>query len=627
MDLRRAKRFHALGLVFLFTWAIPEVAMAQPPLDTHSRSKPGEVRVQHVDLDLTVDFASKKLKGAATLDFVRSPSSPNAPLILDAKGLVIQSVSAAKPDSAPLAFRLGVADKLLGSALEVNPPQGVTKVRIVYETTEASNALQWLDAKGTSGGKFPFLFTQSEAILARNWIPLQDTPGVRVTYSAKIHVPKGLTAVMSADRLGMEEAADGSRTYRFAMPQAIPCYLIALAVGDLEFRSLGPRTGVFAEPSVVDKAAFEFADTEKMVETIEKRFGPYCWGRYDLLVLPPSFPFGGMENPKLTFATPTVIAGDRSLVALIAHELAHSWSGNLVTNATWRDFWLNEGFTTYLERRVMEDLYGKDRADMEGALGLTELKSELASFEPRDQILHVDLEGRDPDDAMTRVAYEKGALFLTTLEKAFGRETFDTFLKGYFDHFGFQSITTAQFLGYLKEHLLDKNPEIAKTIPISEWIEKPGLPEGAPQAKSPKFGLVEDAALRFSTGKTPAKQLATGTWTTQEWLHFLQSLPESLTAKQMAELDQAFGLTQRGNSEIAAQWLVLAIRHQYEPANARLESFLTTIGRRKFLMPLYGELIKTSKGRQTASAIFEKASAFYHPISRESVSKLLAKPQ
>ena len=606
-------------------------AAAEPGGDTHSRSNPSQVRVGHVDLDLTVDFDAKKLKGSATLDIVRAPNASDAPLILDTKGLIIHAVKSQKEDAksewVPLTFQLGGDDKYLGSALEVKLTEGVKKVRLDYETTDKATALQWLDAKGTAGGKFPFLFTQSEAILARTWIPIQDTPGNRLTYSATIHVAKGLTAVMSADRLDMKEAADGSRTYRFDMPQAIPSYLIALAVGELEFRSLGSRTGVFAEPSVVDKAASEFADTQDMVETIEKRFGPYRWGRYDLLVLPPSFPFGGMENPKLTFATPTVIAGDRSLVSLVAHELAHSWSGNLVTNATWRDFWLNEGFTTYLERRAMEDLYGKERAAMEGALGLRELKKELAEFDPRDQILHLDLKDRDPDEGMTRVAYEKGALFLTTLEKAFGRKTFDAFLKGYFDHFGFQSITTEQFAAYLQENLLDKNKAVAKTLPISEWLEKPGLPVGAPDIKSPKFALVEAAARQFSTGKTSATQLLTTTWTTQEWLHFLRSLPDKLTNEQMTELDKAFGLTQRGNSEIAAQWLVLSIRNDYAPAKERLESFLTTIGRRKFLMPLYGELIKTSKGRQTANTIFEKASSFYHPISRESVSKLLAKPQ
>jgi aminopeptidase N len=592
--------------------------------DVHSFARPDQVRVKRVELSLTVDFDAKVLRGSATLDVERQPGCPSdAPLILDTKGLVIEAVTI--PDKAnpgrPVPFTLGKEDPILGTPLSVALPPTETKVRVDYRTTEKSTALQWLDPKGTAGGKMPFLFTQSEAIHARSWIPIQDSPGVRITYRAVVTLSRAKDALMSADF--RSATLNGVPMFVYDMPQPVPSYLIALAAGDLAFRPLGQRTGVYAEPSVVEAAASEFADTENMVEASEKRYGPYRWGRYDILVLPPSFPFGGMENPKLTFATPTVIAGDRSLVALVAHELAHSWSGNLVTNATWRDFWLNEGFTTYIERRIVEDLYGPERADMERVLGLKELREELKALPPRDHVLHIDLKGRDPDEGMTQVAYEKGALFLTRLEQAFGRARFDAFLRGYFDHFAFQSITTGDFVAYLREHLFRQDEAAARAIDLDAWLEQPGLPADAPVANSDRFAKVESAARAWAEGRTPADRLGAGEWSTFEWLHFLQALPDRLSPDRMAELDRAFKLTDRGNAEVAQQWLVLAVRNGYGPADRRLETFLTTIGRRKFLIPLYTELLKSTEGAAKARAIFAKARPFYHPIAAESVAKLL----
>ena len=391
------------------------------------------------------------------------------------------------------------------------------------------------------------------------------------------------------------------------MSRPIPAYLVALAVGDLAFRPLGTRTGVWAEPSMVEKAAYEFADTEKMIEATEKRFGPYRWGRYDLLVLPPSFPFGGMENPRLTFATPTILAGDRSLVALVAHELAHSWSGNLVTNATWRDFWLNEGFTVYLERRIVEDVYGPERARIEAVLGIQELRDEMSRLPEPDQILHVNLDGRDPDDGMTQVPYEKGALLLTELERAFGRTRFDAFLLGYFDRHAFQSITTADFLDDLNANLLSFDPSAASKIDLDAWIEKPGLKVAYVEPTSERLDAVEKASSDWVAGRSAASGLSTSAWSTQEWLRFLRGLPVDLSVEKMTELDAAFGLTRRENAEVAALWLLMSVRSGYHPADARIEAFLTSIGRRKFLMPLYREMIKTPEGLIRARAIYAKA--------------------
>lgn len=597
--------------------------------DTHSYARPDQVRVKRVALNLSVDFARKVLVGEAVLSVERRPGCPpDAPLILDTRALEIRAVTTIDDHmvARDAKYALGDSDLIKGRALRIELPPGVATVAVRYETTAKSTALQWLEPAMTAGKTQPFLFTQSEAIHARTWIPIQDTPAVRVIYTAQVVVPDGLTAVMSADRDG-DAVRDGKRTFRFAMTEPIPSYLIALAIGDLAFRPLGKRTGVFAEPSVVVKAANEFADTEAMVETIEKRFGPYRWGRYDLLVLPPSFPFGGMENPKLTFATPTILAGDRSLVALVAHELAHSWSGNLVTNATWSDFWLNEGFTTYIERRVMEDLYGAERAAMERVLGLEELREDLKTFAPRDQVLHIDLDGRDPDDGMTRIPYEKAALFLDTVEHAFGRTRFDAFLRSYFDHFAFQSITTADFEAYLRDHLLKTDEKAAAAINLRAWLYEPGLPEGYPVPTSDRFKKVEAVAADWSKPEGVVDPARTEGWTTHEWVHFLQSLPRSIPSARMAALDQAYQLTPRGNAEVLEQWLLIAIRNGYFPAYDRLASFLTSMGRRKFLVPLYAELMKTPDGAERARAIFAKARAGYHPIAVDSVEKVLAGPK
>lgn len=604
---------------------VAQSASADPARDVHSYANPEQVRVRHVDLDLEVLFDRKVLKGVATLSLERAPGNAAA-LKLDTRDLKIIKAEVVSDGASftPTQFSLGETDKILGAPLTVQLSAQANKVRIEYETSPAASGVQWLEPAQTAGKKHPYVFTQSQAIHARSWIPLQDSPGVRVTYAANIRTPKALRAVMSAEERPFNGlVAAGQSGYSFNMSQAIPAYLIALAVGDLAFKSLGARTGVYTEPSMLDKAAREFADTEQMVEATEKLYGPYRWGRYDILVLPPSFPIGGMENPRLTFATPTILAGDKSLVSLIAHELAHSWSGNLVTNATWRDFWLNEGFTTYLERRILEAIYGRPREEMEAVLGRQILAEEMADLPDADEILHVDLTGRDPDEGFTQLPYEKGALFLRHLEETFGRERFDQFLKGYFDHFAFQSIATADFRAYLQKHLLDADAQLAAKVPINAWITEPGVPVSAPQPLSDAFIKVEAQAKAWLEGKTLAAQLPTAQWTTHEWLHFLKFLPPQLSEKQMSELDQAFNLTKTGNAEIAHQWLLIAIRNKYAAAYPRLEEHLITIGRQKLIKLLYEELAKTPEGRVRASQIYKKARSGYHPIAVTAIDRIM----
>jgi aminopeptidase N len=537
-------------------------------------------------------------------------------LVLDSQALVIDGVTGEDGKVRP--WNLGPEDPRIGAALTITLEPGATKVRVAYHTTDKSAALQWLAPDQTRDRKQPFLFTQGESILTRTWIPLQDSPEIRITYDATIHAPAPMTVVMSAEQLG--RGADGA--WRFHMPQAIPSYLIALAAGGLAFAPISERSGVWAEPSLVNAARDELSDTEAMIQAAESLFGPYRWGRYDVLVLPPSFPFGGMENPRLTFATPTVLAGDKSLVSLVAHELAHSWSGNLVTNGTWRDFWLNEGFTVYCEERIMERVFGLDRTTMERQLFRQDLEKEMRTLEPWQQVLHPDLRGRHPDDYFSSVPYMKGALFLRRLEAIFGRERFDQFLRGWFDGHAFQSAVTGDFVAYLKRELLDKEPQKAAQIDLDLWLNKPGLPDDAPRDNSPALAKVDAQRDLFVQGAA-ADGLDTKGWVTQQWQRFIQGLPNTVSVDRLAELDRAFGFTASHNSEILCDWLVVAIQRQYPPANDRLSQFLMEVGRRKYLKPIYTELAKNPAGLERARAIYAKARPRYHAVAIGTIDRIL----
>ncbi len=576
--------------------------------DYHSYANTDQVMVTHLDMDLTVDFDKQVISGTVQVDFDRIVADASE-LVLDTRDLAIRNVTA---NGKPLNFELGEVSDHMGAALTISLPEQVNSVVIEYATSPQASGVQWLTPQQTAGGQQPFLFTQAQATHARSFIPLQDSPKVRVTYSARVKTPEQLLAVMSAAN---DPDAERDGDYQFTMPQPIPSYLIALAVGDLRFKPMGERTGVYAEASVLDAAAREFEDTESMLIATEKRYGPYSWDRYDLLILPPSFPFGGMENPRLSFITPTVIAGDKSLVALIAHELAHSWSGNTVTNATWRDLWLNEGFTTYLTYRIMEIIYGTDRYNQEAVLGYQDLQNDIATLEESDQILAIDLRGRDPDDVFSNIPYEKGALFLREIEHKIGRENFDAFLLGYFEEFAFKSITTDEFIAYLKRTLLANYPEQLSEQRINQWIFAPGIPEGAPVPQSDAFELVDEARSQWLNGEVSAADIETAQWTTHQWLYFLNNLPEKLTEQQLAELDAAFGLTASSNNEIAHSWLMHVVRNWYEPALPRLHEYLTSIGRNKLVKPLYRELAKTEQGKVFGKRAFEQAKPGYHPLT------------
>ena len=583
-------------------------------MDQHSYARPHEARVTSLDLDLHVRFSRPYAIGRVSLTVDRAPGA--AAVVLDTRGLQIHRVTDAS--GTPLPFALGPDDPILGAPLTIDLPSRTPVTVIVeYDTGEDAAALQVLEPSQTAGGRHPFLYSQGQAILTRTWIPTQDSPGIRQTFTGRILVPEGLRAVMSAATLVPDGVAtDGGRRFEFRLEHPVPPYLIALAVGDLAFAPIGPRTGVYAEPSIIEAAAWEFADLERMLETAEALLGPYGWGRYDVLVLPPAFPFGGMENPCVTFVTPTVLAGDRSLVSLIAHELAHSWSGNLVTNATWRDFWLNEGFTTYVEARIMEALYGRAHADTHRVLAHQDLLDEIARLggpSSPDTRLFIDLDGRDPDEGATRIPYDKGAALLTVIESAVGRDRFDDYLRRYFDRHAFTSITTATFLDDLHRYLLDR--ETSERLRVREWIFDAGLPTNVVEVRAPELDAVGDRARAFGEARTSASALPASDWTTAAWLHFLRSLPEDLSGSQLEDLDRTFGLSSRGNMEVLFLWLRLAIRHHYTPALPAVERMLRTQGRRKFLRPLYEDLMASGWGAEVARRVYAAARPSYHAVA------------
>ena len=577
--------------------------------DRHSYAEPELVRTTHLDLDLHLDFDQRVLSGTAThvLDWTGADR-----LVLDTRALSVTGVHGQTGDTwAPLEFELGATEDELGAPLTIRAPARPERIRVTYATSPAASGLQWLDPAMTAGGARPFMFSQSQAIHARSWVPVQDTPRVRFSYAAHVTAPDDLTVLMSADN------QPGSGVHTATMPEPVPAYLLAIAAGDLVFERIDDRCGVWAEPDMAKLAAREFADLPQMMQVAETLFGPYRWGRYDVLVLPPSFPYGGMENPRMTFATPTVVTGDKSLVNVIAHELAHSWSGNLVTQDSWDDIWLNEGFTAYVENRIVEAVYGAEQAAMETAIKQHAVDVVLAPLSPEE--IRVTLPGLDHGGEFhghLLAGNYKGTWFLHWLEQRYGRERFDPFLRGYFDTFAFRSISTPDFVAHFRSTLLDGT---VTEDELGAWLTEPGIPSFAGRATSPRFSAVDAAREQWLAGGALPDPTA---WTTHEWLRLLERLPDHLDAGRLAELDHAFLLTGTPNGEIARRWYELCGQAGYRAADDELAAFLTGVGRMKLVVPVYKAL--TANGRADfAREVFERAKPGYHPITTAAVAKAI----
>ncbi len=585
--------------------------------DPHSYTDLSQGRVHNMDLDLKVDFENSCIIGQADFDLSEAVSGA---LDLDTRDLSIDGAFDSSGNDIP--FELAEADSVLGSRLRVTLPEGSKKFRVNFTTSPNASALQWLEPAQTAGGKHPYLFSQCQAIHARSVIPCQDSPLSRFTFKCKMTVPSDLTVVMAAAPGEKSDAnTEGMTSFSFTMPQSIPPYLFAFAVGNITAKDLGPRSTCYTEPEMMEKSAWEFAEVNQMILAAEEIFGPYLWDRFDFLVMPPSFPYGGMENPRLTFLTPTLLAGDRSLVNVLAHELAHSWTGNLVTNASINDFWLNEGFTVWAERRILENMEGLEAKSLSAAIGRHGLLQAMNSFGKGSEFtkLEINGEGSDPDEFYSLVPYEKGFLFVALLEETVGREKMDEFVKKYIDHFKFTSLTTAQFEEFLNREL----PGAAEIMGAQEWIHQPDLPANAPVFASSRLEKLEGLAKGWSDGVRPEVNEAVN-WTPEDWQIFLQALPKQMTGEDCSWLNDNFKLNAQGNCEILCNWLEIAVNSSFEPAYARCESFLSEVGRMKYLKPLFSALHGNENTRDLAAKVYAANSNGYHPIARIGLEKVLA---
>ncbi len=573
-------------------------------LDPHSYADDSQPQVARFTWRARVDFGSRTLTCEVDLHF----AAPSQGVVdLDTRELTIDSVSGAR-------FELAAGEPILGARLRLTLPSGTSKVTIAYRTQPGASALQWLEPAQTAGGTQPFLFSQCQAIHARSLVPLQDSPRCRVPYEAVLTVPRALRAVMGAAPVSRVE--EGEVVHEsFVMSQPIPPYLLAFAVGELASRDLSPRSRVWAEPSVVDAAAWEFAEVEAMMVAAESLYGPYDWERFDLLTMPPSFPYGGMENPRLTFVTPALVVGDRSLVDVVAHELAHSWTGNLVTNANAEHFWLNEGFTVYAERRIIEVLHGVEAHALSSALGRRELDAAVAQFASAPGLtrLRTELNGIDPDEAFSVVPYEKGFLFLCLLERQVGRPAFEAWLKRWLSAHRFGAVTTEDFLASVEGDF----PGVLAAVRAPEWVDGAGVPSNAPSFSSARLAAVE------ALGSTAPEAELAKRWSPTEWVLWLDRLPRSLPVEMLRALEARFSLSGSKNPEIAVAWARLALSAGDASVLPRVESLVGTYGRMKYLKPLYAGLMARPEFVQVARACFGKFKARYHPIAQSVVARLV----
>ncbi|SMQ69830.1 Leukotriene A4 hydrolase, C-terminal [Altererythrobacter xiamenensis] len=611
---------------------VAPILTSEQAFDEFTFARPQEARVTHVALDLDLDFEEKQVEGTATLDLQATPEATE--IVLDTDGLQISDIVNA--DGEALAWEMGeeVDGKGAPLTVQLNADEDSGKAeRIVvsYASAPDAEALQWLDPEQTAGGEYPFLFSQGQAILNRTWIPTQDSPGIRQTWEARITAPEPLTVVMSGisqgepEELGAEPGESSRRAFTFTMDKSVPPYLIAIAAGNIEFAEIGPRSGVWAEPEMLEAAAEEVGDTEELIDAGIKLFGEYRWGRYDMIVLPPAFPYGGMENPVMTFLTPTFIAGDRSNNGLIAHELAHSWSGNLTTYASWRDGWLNEGVTSYIESRITEEVYGKARAEQEYALSyasLAEAVEENGADNPN-TAMRTPAE-ISPFDTSGEAIYDKGTVFLRTVEQIVGREEFDAWLTAWFDNHAFQPVTSEMFLADMRENLLANNIKLEESLLLDEWVYGTGIPENAAQPDPAAFAAVDAAAKAYAAdGTLPSSQTWSG-WTAAEQRRFLETLPEEMTDADLAALNERLGLSSTGNNEVLFLWLEAALRNEYDPAVPQAKEFLARVGRNKFVSPLFEALWETgSWGRPIATGLYEETRAGYHSYTRSKVDEIV----
>ena len=581
--------------------------------DPSSYTDLAQGKIKHIDFRINVDFSAHVLNIEATYQ-MQEPIHNS--LYLDSFKIDLRQ---ARTNGRELEWEFDTQDDILGQRLHLKGLEGDSTFTLAFRTSPEARALQWLPPTQTAGGNFPFLYSQCQSSHARSIFPCQDTPSVRFTYSAEVEVPQELVAAMAAEQIEVQEGRH--TTFLFKMPQPIPSYLFALAVGNLAFRQVGPRTGIYAEPEIIEAAAWEFAENETKLVEAEKLLGPYLWERYDVLILPPSFPYGGMENPRLTFLTPTAILGTRGHTTLITHELAHAWTGNLITNATWQDFWLNEGWTTYAETRITEVLEGKEVTDLRAAYDEKQLIAVMERLGIDSPLTCLKLpEEKDADSFATIIPYYKGCFFLQECEYVVGRERFDAFIQTYMNTFQFQSLTTEAFLDFLKEEL----PEVFEEVDVHTWIYEPGMPKADTwhKPKSRLYDDVQNVLKDYRQGIKPTKEQVTG-WHRYQLLSFLQGLPRQIPVEDCQYLDDILELEKRNDVALFSHFYAICVTSGYEGSLPRIEQFLENIGRMLYVLPVVRAMIATDWSRDKVRPLFERVRDRHHQITVNTIEKLL----
>lgn len=574
-----------------------------PVKDPHSFADLSQGRIKDIDFEIHVDFETRILAVRADYQLVDPVSGT---FYLDTRDLEIERVYNGDEE---LEWTLTEQNKSLGQRLDLHNLEKIHGFSIDLRTSPAAEALQWMTPLQTLGGVHPFLYSQCQSISARSVFPCQDTPSVRFTYTASVTVASPLTAVMAAEVVGSQQGENTS-TFQFKMPQPIPSYLFALAVGNLAFQEMGPRTGVYAEPEQLEAAAYEFAENEAKLVEAEKLFGPYKWDRYDLLILPPSFPYGGMENPRLTFLTPMGIRGNRLHTDIVSHELAHAWTGNLVTNATWEHAWLNEGWTTYAEKRISEVLYGQDHIQITNYIERVRMFDvmEHVITDPKFTCLRTYLEGVSPDEGFSLVSYTKGYAFLALMEQEVGREAFDAFIQKYINAFAFQSLTTEEFIDFMRAEL----PSVFDLVNVQEWLYEPGFPETALEIQSRQVDEVEAVSDKYRQGVLPTADIVND-WDWLQTMIFLRALPETISIEDCHYFEDLFGFGVDTYPQVLGEFYKVCIRSGYEQIYPQVEALFSVTGRLAVIMPLFRTMLDTEWTQALARPLFEEMREGYHP--------------
>ncbi len=598
--------------------------------DQASFANLGQFRLTHLDLSLDVDFKNQELDGKAALTLQRL--DPHATqLVLDTQGLNVLDVSmvsidivgaTAKP--APMwvtrPFRIGRADPQSGARLIIDLPASTAPseiVKIEYETTSASAALDWRVPASIDRKHRPFLYTRAGVAGARSWIPLQDAPSVAMTYRIRVHTADGLQAVMA---VANDPAVKRRGDYVFDMTTPVNPALMALAVGDFEFKPLGPRTGVYAQAKLQAAAVKDFADAEALMSAAVNLLGPYPWGRDDQLLMGASFPLTATAYPGIDFLSPTRMAGDKSLLLPIAAGIAAGWAGGLVRGAP-RDRWLNAGWSRYLGQRFMTVVYGERPVLLGALLDYRASREALATCVPTDSA----------DTLCAEVAALKAGLFMTWLESRFGREHFDAFQRDYFAHFAHQTASVPEFIAYLEERLLARYPGLVTPAEIAAWMTGAELPADAELPPASLLDAIDAARRAFlspsvapkAVDKRLEKSPEAHAWIAAEWIAFIDGMPAQLEPAQWSALERALSLPGAHNAEVEQRWLLAALRADYRPALPRLETYLKTVGLERLLVPLYAELVKTAGGTQFAKRVYTAARPGYDRDTVASIDGLV----